>query len=380
MSVPALVTIVAVVVVLAALILMQQRRAQPRAAARPECTLEEAWAHYFDHPAEAPARDQAASAGLGSAREEAAQRLLPRLEATAAEALASAEPLVVLRQAIMDASERFIMVETLYDPEASGGEGQVSAESYDAVVEAGVLRRFSGLRFGDAGPDDWYAHYLRVAEMHSRNVNAMMQKTLAGEASSLESSLHAPLVETMRDAREALLRHPPQTPVSRATHLAAGSQPERHAPSQRQIDRLTEILSEHFERLFAGQVYRHRGALVDPVAAFEVDAAILHAVLALRFRHPTEAWRRILVGALGGRGEVVATEGDTLLAVAHKVRRTWQGSGEGRFGLALQTACREVFSTSGRTQPEDLEALAEDMLEDAAALVGSIQDVTRQED
>ena len=92
---------------------------------------------------------------------------------------------------------------------------------------------------GDATDDDWYTHYLRVAEMNSRNVNTMLQKTLAGEATALETSLHGPMAEQMRDTREALLRHPPQTPVSRATQLTPTSQPERHTPTQGQVDGLT---------------------------------------------------------------------------------------------------------------------------------------------
>ena len=196
--------------------------------------------------------------------------------------------------------------------------------------------------------------------MNARNVNVMLHKTLAGEASALETSLHGPMSEQMRDTREALLRH---------------------APTQRQIDGLTQLMSEHFERLFSGQVYQlQNGTPIDPVAAFEVDAALLHAIIARAFRNPAESWRRILQAALGGRAEVITDGGDNLLSIAHKVKRAWQGSGEeGRFGHALRAGCQTVFVDAHSMSAEPV-AIADDMLEDAASLIGAIQDIVRREE
>jgi hypothetical protein len=374
MSISAALIILLVVAALGALIAVQNRRSKPKAAPAPDCTLDDAWRHYFTHPSAASERDRKALDGATS-EAELRERLEPSLHEATERAIAAERPLIVLREAIMDATDRFLMVETLYDHE----DPAAAAPDLDAasIVEAGVLRRFASLRYGDAAEDDWYTHYLRVAEMSAGNVAAMLRKTVSGEGPAIEASLHRPMAQTMREAREGLLHHPPQTPVSRATQLAAGPHPDRRAPDQHQIEQLSELMSVRFEKLFAGQLYqREDGTLIDPVAAFEVEAALLHSELSAHFRQPDEAWRRVLENALGGHGEAVSSSEDTLLALAHDTRRAERAT-DGSFQAALRAAVAGAFHERGAESAEAVGDLAADMHEEGISLVAAIRDVAR---
>ncbi|MEE2778162.1 MAG: hypothetical protein VYE73_15525 [Acidobacteriota bacterium] len=141
MSFTAAIVIAAVVFVLAALIIAQQKRAQPERAAQPDATVDTSWDHYFAHPAEAPTRDQRAILEVGSSTGEARERLIGALREAGALALSAPEPLPVLRKAIMDATDRFITSETLYDEEASEG---LASQDADAVIEQAFRVAFLG--------------------------------------------------------------------------------------------------------------------------------------------------------------------------------------------------------------------------------------------
>lgn len=378
MSPSAALIILAIALVLALLIAAETWLRRPKKPADPACTVDRALEHYTSHPELWAERDRRAIADLRA--EEPSAALAASLHRTVETALAAEEPLVELRRAIMEATDRFVMEETLYRPEA-GNEGRerLSPGSV-AVAEAGVLRCYAMLRFADYAPEDWYTHYLRVAEMNARNVAAMLDQALSGEASTIEAALHEPMTRAMKEARDSLLRHPPQTPVRRSARLVAPQLPSRRSPDRRQIDRLTDLMSERFERLFAGQtVQLENGSLLSPAAALRVDAALLYVLLANEFRRPTEAWRRIIEEALGGPSETATNDHDELLAVGREAHRAWQRSQAG-LDAALKAACsRLVPAASGAEGGEDAERCVDLLRDDASVLAREVLRVTRGE-
>jgi len=86
--------------------------------------------------------DRAAIASMKEAGEDAGKAARAAYAAAVERALAAPQPLPVLREAIMDATDQFVMAESL------GGD-------WASVVEAGALRRFGKLRFGDQANEDW---------------------------------------------------------------------------------------------------------------------------------------------------------------------------------------------------------------------------------
>ena len=126
----------------------------------------------------------------------------------------------------------------------------------------------------------------------------------------MEISLHDPLTSAMRDVRKALLHHPPRTPV-RADKLVNREVPTRPYPSQEQLDRLIGVMSERLHKLFSGLVYQTGGGPpVEPAGAFQVDAGLLYAILAVHFRHPTDGWREIMDKSLGDYRSAMSNEED----------------------------------------------------------------------
>jgi hypothetical protein len=370
------VLLVGVAVVVAAIAAVSLLRPRPKVGSAPECTLEAAWNHYVENSRQWSSRDHLAIERCARGDREAAEKLRETLSGTVDNALSAADPLVVLRLAIMDATDRFVTAEALYGAEDSGGdkpETRAEADYLPSVVEAGVLRCFSMLRFEDFGKQDWYSHYLKMAEMNSKNVAGMVRKTVRGESSSIEVALHDPLMDTMREVRNVLLHHPPRTPVDRDDRLAHREAPAQPYPSQQQIDRLTAIMSERFEKLFSGMVYQPgAGATLDLAGAFQVDAGLLYTLLAVNFRHPTEGWRQIMDKSLGRHRDAMQNE-EKLLEIGRECHRVWlKNAQEGPLNAALQTSCRIAFEG-----PEA--ALASSMIEDAGLLVGAIQRVVVQD-
>ena len=382
MSMSAALIILAIAGVMAAFIAAEYLSRRPKKAADPQCSLETACKHYLENPDKWSARDRLAIESISTDLSGTREKLTESLSATVEESLASPEPTAVLREAIMDATDRFVMAETLYQPDDDGEDVSETGPGGDAVsvLEAGALRCFSMLRFADYAEEDWYQHYLNVSEMSSRNVAAMVQKAVSGAEPALEASLHDPLTVAMREARLTLLHHPPQTPVSRGTRLAHGQSTTMRTPTQKQIDRLSDIMAQRFERLFTGQGYRLGDTPLDPAGAVEVDAALLYTTLALGFRQPAEAWRRILVRSLGGYGDVMQSE-EKLLEVAKAAHQGWQQhKGESRLNAALTAACGIAFDEATATAAGGPGGLAAGILEEASVLVGSIQQATRDND
>jgi hypothetical protein len=305
------------------------------------------------------------------------------MQATIDKASSAGDPVPILRQAIMDGTDRFMLGENVLDttdPNISTKDADESNDEHTvSVLEVGALRCYSMLRYGDYDQEDWYSHYQRMAEMNSKNVAAMVRKTVEGRKAAFERSLHEPLSHTMKQSREVLLSYPPRTPVQRATKLTTGETTIQRAPTQEQVDRLIDLMSERFERLFSGQVYSvESGPLVSPAATFQVDAGLLYTALAVEFRQPIDAWRRIMRKSLGPYAEAMENE-DRLLETARELRESWKEDGqEGPLHELLTCACTKKFELPDGSRPPDPNALAASMREDAAVLVGSIRKVLQE--
>lgn len=375
MNNPLLVTaVIASVVILGVAASFFLRRTKTGEARGPENDLNAAWERYVRRTGEWSNRDQQAIKKLADVSDEAAQKLRESVGETVDQALAAANPQVALRQAIMDATDCFVMAETLYAEKESGP--QTTSDHFENVVRVGVLRCLSMLRFQDYSKNDWYSHYLNVTEMNAKNVAEMVRTTVRGEDSPLETSLHDPLAQTMRQVRESLLHHPPRTAVERADKLTTEEDVPRLFPTQKQMDGLTRTMSVRFEKLFAGQIYRiHQGSSVKPAAAFQFDAGLLYVLLSLSFRHHEDAWRQIMGEALGRHKETMLRNEKRLLEIAQEFRQVWvENAQQGPLGPVLRTACRTALGTPASGSAE-VEALVSGMMEDAGVLVGAIRGV-----
>ena len=203
----------------------------------------------------------------------------------------------------------------------------------------------------------------------------MVRKTVQDQPSSFESALHDPLTRTMAEVRKTLLSHPPRTPVERSDRLTTTAESLRLSPTQHQIDELTRIMSNRFEKLFAGQIYRlEQGSAADPTVTFQVDAGLLYTILAINFRHSTDAWRYIMGEALGTYRAAMDDE-QSLLTLARDCHHSWDQHREaGPLSELLRTGCRSAFAGD-----QGWEAIAAGMTEDASFLSSQIQRVVKSD-
>lgn len=351
-----------VVVVVGILVVALFRR--PAEADHPgaEATFHAAWSRYLAEPGRWSPRGLQPIEQLAADRGEV-ERAGRELAETVDAALAAPDPAVAMRKSIMDAADRFVMAEIV------SGEGAAEPDYVRSVVAVGALRCFSGLRFNDFSERDWFAHYLKLAEMNARNVAGMVRKTVSGEASQMEASLHDPLMATMRNARNALLHHPPRTPVHKSEKLTDPAAPAQPYPSEEQVHRLTDLMTDRFEKLFSGLIYQiDNGPAVDPVAAFQIDAALLYALLAVSFRYPTDGWRQIMERSLGHHREAMRNE-ETLLDIGRACTQTWKENLQsGPLEPSLKTCCSKVFADS-----VDVDSVTSGMAEDATILIAAVQ-------
>ncbi len=377
----AVLIVVAVIAVVFILFVLYERlaRRQEKAELQPECSAETAWSEYLENRSAWPERHRRAIDALrrqSGEHEETAQRSVDR---AIGRALQAPDPQAALRLEIMDATDRFVLSETVASARPGGAglhDEELPSDHAQAVAEAGALRCFAKLRFGDYGDDDWYVHYLKVAEMNSQNVAAMVRKTVDGAESVLETTLHDPLTRTMTQVREALLRFPPRTAVGHTHKLTTGEAPARLHPTQLQIDRLTEVMSAQFEKLFTGLVYRvEEGPLLSRSAVFELDAGLLFTLLDLYFRHPDEAWRKIMTESLGSYRGVMRDQ-DALLETARVYSRVWRDNeATGPLKKMLERTCERAEAEASSPPVLDRGAIVASMMEDARLLVGKIRNV-----
>jgi hypothetical protein len=307
---------------------------------------------------------------LANLAPEEAERIESAIRSRMGDALEGPDPMIGLRKAIMDATDRFVLAELLHDST------ELPLDHLESVIEAGVLRRYADARFQDFSEEDWYSHYLNVAEMNARNVGEMVRKTVAGDQSSLESSLHEPLTSAMRQVRASLLDYPPRIPVEKTVKLVDPEGEIRLRPTQKQLDRLANVMSERLEKLFSGQGYRvAQGPPVNPAGAFRIDAGLLYTLLAQKYRYATEAWQQVMGEALGPYRDVMHDE-EQLLRTARELHRTWAESEDGPLHAVLRSSGSLAFDSPA--EQIDREAVVASMAEDAGPLVHHILDAIKE--
>ena len=372
--------IAAVAAILLFLIIQQWRRGRPSKADLPECTPEIAWDHYLKNGGQWSPRDRSAIEALTHDRLGDAGGIRARLESVIEDALRDEKPLVPLRSAIMDATDRFVMLERLASSPttpASGDDSQPpQLAAAESVLEAGALRSYSKLRFADFSDNDWYTHYLRLTEMHATNVAAMVQATVEGHPASIETSLHEPLTRAMARARKVLIHHPRQEAVDKSTRLDEASGIRALTPSPSQVEDLAALMKRHFEDLFTAKIYGIGDSNpASPAAAVHVDAVLLYGMLDLQFSQSSRAWRQIMEIALGGDAEALHGE-EELLRCANRATQAWRDhDGTGSFNAAIAVACQDAVAS---TDPSHAVPLASSMNEEVRQLARAIRAIVER--
>lgn len=331
----------------------------------PEMRVGDAWDRYFDHPEKLEKRDRLAI-NLFSQKPELANRCRKTLEELEGR-LGLPGSLRSYRKVIIDAADGFLFEDFLLEKESSHEPSEDYAEH---VVTAGVLRLLLKERFGDYGERDWYSHYLGLAQMNLKNVHGMIEKTTSGGSAVLETALHERLTSTMSDVRDYLLDHPPGTPVQTGHTLKVKQEAPRATPTEKQMDSLTVLMKERFEKLFGGQLYQWLdGPSVNPSGAFTLDCGLLYTLLAYRFPKAQEAWNNLLSSSLGAG----TFDSEKLLERARYYRDIWVShEADGPLQAVLKEAVVEAYEF-GTGETIRREAVALSMSNDAMVLVRDIK-------
>ncbi len=106
---------VIIAVVAAALIwrAVRQRRSMPRPD--PGCSADDAWTHYFTGAGSLNERDRRAIGAFPSLGAEAGEAIRERVTSVVESACRSEDPQTALRIALMDATDRFVLGETVHE-------------------------------------------------------------------------------------------------------------------------------------------------------------------------------------------------------------------------------------------------------------------------
>lgn len=229
MTVLGFIFVVAVLVlIIAHFTVSRSAKAAPRI---PDCTMQEAWDYYVKNGTRLSEKDaRIIRLTLTKFAPSDIERLKEDLRKTERESLEADDPLIPLRTEIMDVTDSIcfsnvvpkLTDETLRDELLQTlGYETLEALSADYVISAfagGVLRAYSGLRYGDSSSNDWYAFYLKVAKLNSDHWVNLVEK---GKDESWRAVMINPMKQLMKETRENLLVYPPRTPVEEP-HNAPG--------------------------------------------------------------------------------------------------------------------------------------------------------------
>lgn len=337
---------------------------------RENFSMADAWTRYFGHLPKGDSRDGAAVELLKKQPEalETVQSELSELEENL-----SREPLPLrsYRMAIMDATDQFLFSETL-------SPGELSLESAQAAVKAGVLRCYTRHRHGDYAPRDWYSHYCKMASMHARNVVGMIEKTTSGGSAQLESTLHDHLMSRIEDTRKHLLEFPVAQAVEREHEDKMRQESSANRPTQKQMDGLASLMRDRFDDLFSGRVYSWLdGPSVNPAGALALDSGILFTLLSRQYPESREIWGEVLCTALGTKWGQVADFNELQKSAEH-YQQLWNANeSEGPLSAVLKEAATEVFLGSGGSNGSGQDTQALQMSSDGMVLVREIQAILR---
>ncbi|UCF38350.1 MAG: hypothetical protein JSU96_05730 [Acidobacteriota bacterium] len=360
------VAIVAVILVIVGVERLSHRRRTK--ASSPDCNMEQAWQYYLDHPQLVTERDRKVMARFEETLEsEGIEELRQNLRSIETEASDQPAPLQFIREKIMNATDRFMMIEYL-----SGLADQApSADFCRDVLQAGALRTYAGLKYGDFSAQDWYAHYLKMAEMHTKNVTGMIENSTQGNHSSLESSLHEPLSQSMREVRKALLKFPVRTQVLSDELL--GPRVAAETASEKQVAQLASLMRARFNKLFSGQLYGSvDSALVNPGGLFKVESAILYTQLVNRFPDDDQAWSKVMDQALSNQPALLQDK-QNLLSIGRHFQGTWSRTKEGPLMETLTSGSTLVCTS--RSNGDQGRQFAQQVKGDAMELVRLVTDI-----
>lgn len=91
-------------------------------------------------------------------------------------------------------------------------------------VMCGVLRFYSLMKYDDAGEDDWFTHYVKMAHSHAKATVSMLEKSVTGEDGQIEAWLHKEWDKLLPQIKESMLRYRPREKVKIATEEIASSE------------------------------------------------------------------------------------------------------------------------------------------------------------
>lgn len=166
----------------------------------------------------------------------ATQERLARIEI---EANSEENPLIPIRRAIMEEvdistyEEALVelsqdMRQKIYDKLNKGGTACSKIMSntlwVDSQVMCGVLRFYSLMNYDDAGEDDWFTYYVKVAHSHAKATVSMLAKSVTGEDIQIEALLYKEWNKLLPQIKESMLRYRPREKVKIATEEIAPSE------------------------------------------------------------------------------------------------------------------------------------------------------------
>ena len=266
----------------------------------------------------------------------------------------------------------------------------LEALSGDYVLSAfagGVLRAYSGLRYGDSSNDDWYAFYLEVAKLNSEHWVNLVEKGREGE--SWRAVMINPMKQLMKETRENMLVYPPRTPVQ---ELAQEPEPPEPQPlevlTEEQINQLASVMEERFLRLLNGELYVVKDLPpVSPRGAFQLDAGLLFNFIAERLRNPDDTdkhWRKVIeITCRKYKNDLDSQDLHELLDTAHVFREAWIESKEqGPLAQVLAMGAALAFdfkpSEDGQFTSDESNLVAfagAEMVKDAGQLFDQVNEI-----
>jgi len=137
----------------------------------------------------------------------------------------AANPLVLLRTAIMDAVDMSLLNNAIIELDEEVRK-EVQARLGDKFRDEDlgfgflggsftcqVLRWYSSLKYDDGSADDWFAWYTDVAQASVGNTVEMLKKHAKGGSPRFEAVLHKTWRQVMDQARPFVLEAPRKTPI-----------------------------------------------------------------------------------------------------------------------------------------------------------------------
>lgn len=196
------------------------------------------WPEAADQDAEEHARRSAVFSAVTPRHREAVLDDLRKFEERA---LAEREPLLVIRQELMDSIDRRMLNrEILSLPDEMKARlreqsGEVIANDREAIeylaaneLRLEILREYGARRYGDRAPQDWFEVYEHAARLKQRTARNYIARSLSGELDDDSNARHQAISLVDSQLRAHLLRVAPGTRFEALTPPRSAL-PEGHA-------------------------------------------------------------------------------------------------------------------------------------------------------